>query len=249
MTLPPSTSRLKLAARTSDLVSAISSDFSRQHLKKSAVTRNASYLLRLDQGEKARQLFLDARTELLKKRTRQIKFEGDTGLYISELGMVHFTLIKNTSEWYMSAFKDGRMASGFVQWAWERVEEYASLFRRQVYGSEEEREEERVVREVKEISLRLAGQLKEVGLDFGYLLEQLLQAEPGSVSVEDVEKAVQANQKDGSGGGKEGSTAVVIPKLVLTRSSRIGMEGEQTSREREKRRGEITSAQNCVGRA
>ncbi|CDR98683.1 hypothetical protein, partial [Sporisorium scitamineum] len=115
----------KLAARTSELVSAISSDFVRQHLKKSLVVQNASYLLRLDQGEKARQLFLDARTELLKKRTRQITFEGDTAFYISELGMVHFTLIKNTSEWYMSAFKDGRMASGFVEWAWERVVEFA----------------------------------------------------------------------------------------------------------------------------
>lgn len=228
----------KLSARTAELVAAISSDFLRQHLKRSSVTRNASYLLRLDQGEKARQLFLDARTELLKKRTRQIKFEGDTGLYISELGMVHFTLIKNTSEWYMSAFKDGRMASGFVQWAWERVEEYAELFRRQVYGAEEEREEESVVREVKEISLRLAGQLKEVGLDFSYLLEQLLEQEPGAVSAEDVQRASETDKARGGGANK-----AVIPKLVLTRSSRIAM-GEEASREGERRRGgDVTSAQ------
>ncbi|SPO28826.1 related to EXO84 - exocyst protein essential for secretion [Ustilago trichophora] len=232
----------KLTARTADLFAAISSDFTRQHLKKSSVIRNASFLLRLDQGEKARQLFLEARTELLKKRTRQIKFEGDTGLYISELGMVHFTLIKNTSEWYMAAFKDGSMASGFVQWAWERVEEYAELFRRQVYGVEEEREgEEGLVSEVKEISLRLAGQLKEVGLDFCFLLEQLLEAEPGVVSGEEVQLAVSA---DGGEDARQGGGAgMVIPKLILTRSSRIGMEGEQTSSERERARGEVTSAQ------
>ncbi|SPO27997.1 related to EXO84 - exocyst protein essential for secretion [Ustilago trichophora] len=233
----------KLTARTADLIAAISSDFTRQHLKKSSVIRNASFLLRLDHGEKARQLFLDARTDLLKRRTRQIKFEGDTGLYISELGLVHFTLIKNTSEWYMAAFKDGRMASGFVQWAWERVEEYAELFRRQVYGVEEEAREgeEGSVSEVKEISLRLAGQLKEVGLDFSFLLEQLLEAEPGVMSGPQVQLAVSAdrsedtNQAEGAG--------MVIPKLVLTRSSRIGMEGEQSSRERQKARGEVTSAQ------
>lgn len=33
-------------------------------------------------------------------------------MYISELAMVCFTLIKNTCEWYMAAFKDNRMASG-----------------------------------------------------------------------------------------------------------------------------------------
>lgn len=102
----------KLTSRTNDLVTAISADFAQANLKKTAVVRNASYLLRLDQGEKARSLFLSARSELLKKRVRQIKFEGDVSLYISELALVHFTLIKNTSEWYMSAFKDNRMASG-----------------------------------------------------------------------------------------------------------------------------------------
>ena len=33
-------------------------------------------------------------------------------MYISELAMVCFTLVKNTCEWYMAAFKDNRMASG-----------------------------------------------------------------------------------------------------------------------------------------
>ncbi|GAC98205.1 potential exocyst complex component Exo84 [Pseudozyma hubeiensis SY62] len=201
----------KLTSLTSELVAAISADFTRQNLKKSMVVRNASFLLRLDQGEKARQLFLDARTELLKKRTRQIKFEGDTGLYISELAMVHFTLIKNTSEWYMAAFKDGSMASGFVEWAWERVEEYAVLFRRQVFGVQQE---QKVVGEMREISLRLAAQLNEVGLDFGFLLEGLLQPEPRPVTGEEMRAK--------------------IPKLVLTRSSRIGMEAEQMKEERQK---------------
>ena len=49
----------------------------------------------------------------MRKRARQIKFEGDISMYISELAMVCFTLIKNTCEWYMAAFKDNRMASGW----------------------------------------------------------------------------------------------------------------------------------------
>lgn len=103
---------LKLPAATLQLVDSVSHDLSSPALKKSAVVRNVGYLLRLDRGEQAREVFLQSRSTLLKKRSRQIKFEGDVSLYISELALVHFTLIKNTSEWYMSAFKDNRMASG-----------------------------------------------------------------------------------------------------------------------------------------
>lgn len=103
---------LKLPSLISQLVDSITHDLSSPTLKKSAVVRNVGYLLRLDRGEKGREIFLQSRSDLLKKRSRQIKFEGDVSLYISELALVHFTLIKNTSEWYMSAFKDNRMASG-----------------------------------------------------------------------------------------------------------------------------------------
>ncbi|CEH13714.1 Exocyst complex subunit [Ceraceosorus bombacis] len=162
----------KLAHHTSLLVAAITHDLSSPYLKKTSVVRNASYLLRLDKGEKAREIFLAARSELLRRRSRQIKFEGDVSLYISELALVHFTLVKNTSEWYMSAFKDNRMASGFVRWASAQIEAYAEIFRRQVYGVADQ--DPKVVSEAIEITKSSANQLKEVGLSFGFLLEDLL---------------------------------------------------------------------------
>lgn len=132
-----------------------------------------------------------------------IRFEGDTSLYVSELALVHFTLIKNTSEWYVSAFKDNKMASGFVKWASQMIMDFSRIFRRQVYAdrnggisqgveatstssehigkistdnrdriSKEDKEaDEKVVREAIEITKSSASQLKDVGLDFGYLLE------------------------------------------------------------------------------
>ena len=102
----------RLHQHSSAFIAAISIALSSPSIKKAAVVRYASYLLRLESGETAREIFLSARSELLKRRSRQIRFEGDVGLYISELALVHFTIIKNTSEWYVSAFKDNRMASG-----------------------------------------------------------------------------------------------------------------------------------------
>ncbi|KAE8217508.1 hypothetical protein CF326_g9421, partial [Tilletia indica] len=162
----------KLSRRISELVAAVSLSLSSPLSKKSTVVSNASIMLRLGQGERARELFLEARTELLRKRTRMIKFEGDVSLYISELALVYFTLIKNTSEWYMSAFKDNWMASGYVKWAAAQIQAYAEIFRRQVYGVADQ--DRRVVQEALEITRSSSAQLKEVGLDFGFLIEELL---------------------------------------------------------------------------
>ncbi|GAA5946666.1 hypothetical protein JCM3775_001139, partial [Rhodotorula graminis] len=103
--------RAKLDQRTTELVSALLHDLSDHAIRKSGVVRTTTWLLRLGQGERARETFLSARGRLVRKRARQIKFEGDISMYISELAMVCFTLIKNTCEWYMAAFKDNRMAS------------------------------------------------------------------------------------------------------------------------------------------
>ena len=104
--------RSKLDQRSSELVSALLQDLADHSIRKSGVIRTTAWLLRLGQGEKARETFLTGRGSLVRKRARQIKFEGDISMYISELAMVCFTLIKNSCEWYMAAFKDNRMASG-----------------------------------------------------------------------------------------------------------------------------------------
>ena len=155
----------------SELVQAISAELASPYQRKSMVVRDAALLVRLDKGREARDLLLEARTDLLQRRMRQIKYEGDVSLYISELAMLYFTLIKNTGDWYMAAFKDYRMASGFVQWASDQVKAYAETFRRQVYGVEQD---PRVVDEALDITRRCAQLLNEVGLGLGFLLDDLL---------------------------------------------------------------------------
>ncbi|TNY18529.1 exocyst complex component EXO84 [Rhodotorula diobovata] len=163
--------RAKLDQRTHELVSALLHDLSDHAIRKSGVVRTTTWLLRLGQGERARETFLSARGRLVRKRARQIKFEGDISMYISELAMVCFTLIKNTCEWYMAAFKDNRMASGFVRWASEQVEIYAEMFRRQVYGADQDG---KVIEESLEVTKAHGAVLRDVGLDFTFLLDGLL---------------------------------------------------------------------------
>lgn len=165
--------RSKLEQRTAELVTTLLEDLSDPAIRKSGVVRTTAWLLRLGQGERAREALLNSRGSLVRRRARQIKFEGDISLYISELAIVCFTLIKNTCEWYMAAFKDNSMASGFVRWASEQVELFAETFRRQVYGVDQDAS---VIDESLNITRAHGAMLKDVGLDFTFLLDSLLQA-------------------------------------------------------------------------
>lgn len=136
------------------LISQLAHDLSSLELRKSQSTRLVSLLSRLKEADLARDTFLQARREVMMKRVRAIRCEGDTSIYVSELAIVCFSVIRHTSDWYMTAFKENRMASGtswnritlngavadmemvsgFVTWAKEQIETFADMFRRQVYA-------------------------------------------------------------------------------------------------------------------
>jgi hypothetical protein len=64
-------------------------------------------------------------------KKRQIRFEGDIALFVSQVALVQFTLIKNTVEIYNNCF-DYRLASALVHWAKEHINSYIELVDRQL---------------------------------------------------------------------------------------------------------------------
>jgi hypothetical protein len=154
------------------------------------------WLLRLGYGEQARELFLVARTENIRIKTKQLKFEGDIPQYINELSLVYFTLIKNTCDWYNAAFRDMRMASGLVKWVQEEMEYYASMFKRQVYSLHYR--DDSTVQECLKYSREHCLMLHEVGLDLKFLLDNLLQPDknPSSTDKSNMDTVVEAEEDD-----------------------------------------------------
>lgn len=94
------------------LIGQVLHDLSSHELRKAATSRLVALLTRLDAADQARDTFLATRREVMLKRIRDIKCEGDTTIYISELAIVCFTIIRHSSDWYMTAFKENKMASG-----------------------------------------------------------------------------------------------------------------------------------------
>ncbi|KAH9817504.1 Cullin repeat-like-containing domain protein [Melampsora americana] len=181
----------KIDEKSQDLMQKLFDDLLDPTIRKTQVIKISSLITKLSINpanplgspnavaniEKAKRSFLSMRSELVKTRSRMIKFEGDIALWVSQLAMVIFTLVKNTCEWYMTAFRDNRMASGFVRWAAEQIELYASIFRRQVYGVDQDAQS---IQDCMSVTKAHSSMLKEVGLDFGFLLESLLNSNSNS---------------------------------------------------------------------
>jgi len=84
-----------------------------------------------------------------------IRFEGAVEQYINDLAVVVFTGIKHTADWFLASFKENDMASGtcmadssagvwvlhsmdtaFIDWAKFQIQDFATMFRKQVYTSD-----------------------------------------------------------------------------------------------------------------
>jgi exocyst complex component 8 len=74
--------------------------------------RIIALLVRLHAGPAARNTFLNARAEVMRKRVRSIRFEGSIEIYVNELSVVVFTGLKHTADWFLASFKENEVASG-----------------------------------------------------------------------------------------------------------------------------------------
>ncbi|KAI0726836.1 hypothetical protein C8Q72DRAFT_843279 [Fomitopsis betulina] len=166
----------RLTPLRSQLTAALLQFLAQPTNRKSAVTRLIALLVRLKAGPAARNAFLQSREDLIRKRVRMIRFDGHVGTYVGDLAVVVFTGIKHTADWFLSSFRENEVASFFIGWAKKQVEFYAEMFRKQVYSSDADRQTiEEAIRITQSQSRR---SLEEYGIDFRFLLDKLLLAEP-----------------------------------------------------------------------
>ncbi|KAF9532123.1 hypothetical protein CPB83DRAFT_58809 [Crepidotus variabilis] len=167
---------LKLPQLTSQLISSLLDTLSFPSNRKTTVVTLISLLNRLKAGAAARNTFLEMRTRVISGLTRKIRFDGHIGTYIGELAVVYFTGIKHTADWYLASFKENEVASAFITWTKGQLEEYAAIFRKQVYSKDVD---QKVVDDAVHITLTQSRKLlQEYGLDFRYLLDEILLEHP-----------------------------------------------------------------------
>ncbi|KAJ1966440.1 exocyst complex component exo84 [Dipsacomyces acuminosporus] len=133
------------------------------------VAANVSLLHRLGWDKEAKEAFLASRSATIKNRTRQLKLEGNTRLYIRELAVVYFRLIRNTCEWYSEFFKDPTMISALIAWVRQEMAGYAVIFRRHVFH---EMQKFQVIASCLKHTLVEVEILGHAGLDLKFMLDQ-----------------------------------------------------------------------------
>lgn len=156
----------KVDERCTKLVALIVRDLVRSHNDQKKTIQNVSWLDRLGFQDRAREAYLEARSEIIQKRSRQCIFQGDLHLYIWEISFVYFTIIRNTVSCFQACFPIPMM-SACVKWAKEEVDAFNAILARQLSSAEEGGE---VWTQCMNRAQEHAKMLSEVGLDFRNLI-------------------------------------------------------------------------------
>ncbi|KAK4236248.1 hypothetical protein C8A03DRAFT_45718 [Achaetomium macrosporum] len=134
----------------------------------------AALIRKTKQNDRAREAYLEARSETIQKRSRQCIFQGNLDQYIWEISFVYFAIIRNTVSCFQACFPPPMM-SACVKWAKEEVDTFNAILARQLSG---EKEGSEVWTRCMDIAKEHASMLSEVGLDFRNLVGRNLQAAP-----------------------------------------------------------------------
>lgn len=156
----------KVEERSAKLAGLITRDLVDNHSEQQKTKRNVLWLTRLGFEDRAREAYLEARGDLVKKRSRQCIFQGDLHLYIWQLSFVYFSIIRNTVACFQGCFPQ-TMMSACVKWAKEEVEAFNVILARQLSGMEKGG---KIWNECMDRAKTHAQMLAEVQLDFRDLI-------------------------------------------------------------------------------
>ncbi|KAF2708895.1 hypothetical protein K504DRAFT_433537 [Pleomassaria siparia CBS 279.74] len=132
----------------------------------SSVQKHVTWVVRLGFEDRAREAYLEARSEVIRKRSRQCIFEGNLPDYIFQISFIYFTIIKNTVDIYQKCFPQVLM-SACVKWAKEHVDAFNVILARQL-SSVDQRSP--LWTECMDQAHDHAAMLRDVGFDFTDLI-------------------------------------------------------------------------------
>eukprot|EP01083_Nonionella_stella_P244852 851752_1 len=162
--------RKEIEERIAELVQLLTHELQSSTNLKSGESRITKLLIRLHKEDKALNIFLANRSQLIKNEIRHIKFQGDMSVYISDLSHVHKLQIEKASLDFRSLFYNNQMMSGFIVWAVDEIKHYGEIFQRQVFQTDTPHEK---IGECLKHSFQMCKSLEGSGLQVQYVLEKM----------------------------------------------------------------------------
>ncbi|KKK20571.1 hypothetical protein P175DRAFT_0499768 [Aspergillus ochraceoroseus IBT 24754] len=161
----------KVDERAAKLAGVLSRSLVDTHSFPTSTKTNVTWLTRLGFEDQAREVYLNARSDVISKRIRACIFEGDLPLYIFQISYVYFTLIKNTVSIYQQCFPSV-MTSACIKWAKHHLDGFNALLTRQLSSVQRGTT---VWQKCIDVVHEQAGLLAEVGVDFSDLVAKGLE--------------------------------------------------------------------------
>jgi hypothetical protein len=168
----------KVNERAGRLAHSISRQLAQTSGAANLTKEKVAWLLRLGFEDLARTTYLNARTETIRLRTRQLPFVGALPPHIHALAYTTFTLLLHSFRTFSASFP-ATSGSAVVRWAKSRVDEFCERVRRQLSSVERGGEVWeaclKIVREEAEV-------LIEVGVDFSGVVVRGLENDASDVT-------------------------------------------------------------------
>lgn len=136
-----------------------------------SMQKTIQYLIRLGFGTRARDIFLQKRSLLMRSKLRMLPFEGDTVTYVHDFTYLFFTLFKKSVALYCKYFSVSlglAETSGFVTWLRAEISWYLGQFRILVFQPSSSFN---TIRECLGSAMDGCSLLKDVGVDLSYVFE------------------------------------------------------------------------------
>lgn len=157
---------LKANDRASRLAQVITRELIDAHNESKKTKRNVTWLARLGFEDRAREAYLEARGQMIQRRSRQCIFSGNLQNYVWEISFVYFAIIRKTVADFQACFPP-IMMSACVKWSKEHVDAFNVILTRQLSTTEPG---SAIYNECVEQARDHAKMLNSVGLDFKNLV-------------------------------------------------------------------------------
>lgn len=163
---------LKLSSRVDILGKMLCRDLATDNGSKKAICEQTSHLLiRLGYEDLAKDTFLKSRAKFIAKQASTVEYGKDVCIYIHHLSFVYFWSIRHTIETYQDCFRNMKLASALVAWIKTQIEGFANTFMQQLVDFNRQSPDFIGSLEAAKSNCAL---LLDVGVDMGYLLDELL---------------------------------------------------------------------------
>lgn len=156
----------KFNQRVAVLTDVLVGELERSYNSRQNLADTIGLLLKLHAKDIAAGALLETRHLTLKKRIKQVEFQGDTLSYVSQVAIIAFRTIRTSVELYQECFGDTKDVSALVEWASNEVNEYVATVRRHVNNLSSGSAARAQCCDIIE---RESKQLAQTGLDFSFL--------------------------------------------------------------------------------